>query len=238
MKRPQMLDDFPYGDPAQDDKKRRNWMRRTVLFLIVAVLEILVFLDELRSFSVVALSDGGKVIVTLGFVLVGLFCLFSLGCYGAWRLGKSVQAAYRRGQFIFLSLVLVLVAWLLADAVLEQGKPAPPVSDHYTYQRSRLAAIAWGGDEGYQYQIVDVKAPFVYDLCLDMYTDGRHNTSSEWQPWPQILGATPLYGESRERNWLALWEDRIVWVSFNQPPEAKKLMGVLEVLNTWERDSA
>lgn len=238
MKLPQMLMDFPYEEPELGNGKRRRWMVGAVLFLAIGLLGILGFMDELRAFSVIALSDGPKLTIAAAQVLLGLFGLFSLGCYLAWRKGKSVRVVYRRGQAVILALALAALAWLGVTAVAGRREPMPPVSDHYTYQSSPLAAIAWGGDEGYWYQIVDVKAPFVYDLCLDMYTDGRHNTSSEWEPWPQILGATALYGESRERNWLALWEDRIVWVSFDQPPEAKKLMGVLEQLNAWERDSA
>ena len=238
MKRPQLLEDFPYEDPGTDERKRRRWRLSSVLFLIIGLLGILGFADELRGFSVFALSDGTKLALVTGQILLGLYGLFGLGCYVAWRRGRSVRAVYRRGQAAVLLLVLAALAWALAEIVLRGEKPAPPVSDGYTYQSSPLAAFAWGGDEGYQYQIVDVKVPFVYGVCLDMYTDGRHNTSSDWEPWPAVLGAEALYGEARGRNWLALWEDRIVWVSFDQPPEAGELMGVLEVLNAWERDSA
>ena len=47
------------------------------------------------------------------------------------------------------ALALAALAWLGVTAVAGRREPTPPVSDHYTYQSSPLAAIAWGGDEGY-----------------------------------------------------------------------------------------
>lgn len=243
MEWPKWLDDFPYDATGPGDNMRRNWLLSAGCVLVSAALGILVFVSNLREYPAATLSSRWRVALGVGLILLILVDLFRLGCYSVWRHGKDIRRVYRFGHTVGTAL-LVLALILMACGAINGEKPKPPGSSHsfHTYQSSPLAAIAYGDSPGYHYEIVDVKAPFVYDLCLSRYTEGRdsmfYSYSAQWKPWPQILGATALYGEAREQNWLALWEDRIVWVSFDQRPEAKKLMRVLEQLNTWERDSA
>lgn len=243
MEWPKWLDDFPYDATGPGDNKRRNWLFSAGCVLVSAALGTLVFVSNLREYPAAYLSSRLRVALGVGLILLLLVDLFRLGCYAVWRHGKDIRRVYRVGNTVG-SALLVLAFILMACGAINGEKPKPPGSSHsfHTYQSSPLVAIAYGDSPGYHYEIVDVKAPFVYDLCLSRYTEGRdrmfYSYSAQWEPWPQILGATALYGESREQNWLALWEDRIVWVSFDQPPEAGELMGVLEQLNAWERDSA
>ena len=133
MKLPQMLMDFPYEEPELGNGKRRRWMVGAVLFLAIGLLGILGFMDELRAFSVIALSDGPKLTIAAAQVLLGLFGLFSLGCYLAWRKGKSVRVVYRRGQAVILALALAALAGHIRAGERAEDAFADPSYPRFLY---------------------------------------------------------------------------------------------------------
>lgn len=239
MKWPKWLDDFPYEASPPGDKTGKRWLFGSACVLVAAALGILAVLIDRMDYLAMVLSNGRQVRLVACYALLILVDLFRLGCYAAWRKGKEVHRVYPLGQAVGFALLLAAMVWLFGS-FWKGEEPPPPVSHSYDYQSSPLAAFAWGDGEGYQYHIVDVKAPLVYDLCLDMYFQDRVTLYSgwwdEWSPWPAVLGADALYERMEGRDWLALWEDRIVWVSFDMAPEddGGTVIKTLETLRAWE----